>query len=83
MIPPPAMLEKRMRLAACQRAIAGAAGGGIPAPDLINGHRVYSVEQVEAFRRGGQRGEDCWMKVKHGRGRPAADDIAAFMPAGV
>lgn len=57
--------------------------GVIPAPDLINGHRVYSVEQVEAFRRGGQRGEDCWMKVKHGRGRPAADDIAAFMPAGV
>ena len=56
--------------------------GLIPAPDFIDGYRAYRVELVEAFYQRRQRGEDCWMKVKHGRGRPAADDIAAFMQAG-
>lgn len=52
--------------------------GLLPAPFIIDKHRVYTEAQVAEFRRLRQLGEDRWMTTNHGRGRPAMNDVAAL-----
>ena len=62
-------LFTRPRLSRIRRA------GLLPAPRKINGVLCYSEEIIERYDEMLQRGQDRWMMLDHGRGRPRLADI--------